>query len=300
MVYFKRMRKPNFFIIGAPKCGTTSLASWLGQHPNIFMSNPKEPRFFSSDYRAPGRPRSIEEYEKLFAGASSTHKAVGEATTIYLRSKTAVPDILNYSPEARFIVCLRNPISMAPSVHAQLLKQGIETESSFERAWELQLSRTQGKNIPVTCSDKKVLWYGKECKLGSQMKRLYEIVPREQVLVIFLEDMKVDPRKEYRRVLTFLEVDDDGRTHFPVQNARAVPRYPRLAQAISIAGLMKIRLGLQKNWGIGSIIYRLNNRAPRKNRASREMQAALRDYFKEDIELLAKLMNRDLSHWIEI
>ncbi len=294
------MKKPNFFILGAPKCGTTSLASWLRQHPSIFMSNPKEPRFFSSDYMLPGRPRTIEEYEKLFDQVTSVHRAVGEATTTYLRSKTAVPYILDYAPQARFIVCLRNPIGMAPSVHAQLLKQGVETVSSFARAWELQLSRMQGKNIPITCHDKKVLIYGENCKLGKQIQRLFETVPREQVLVIFLGDMKADAEKEYRRVLNFLEVEDDGRKHFPVENARAVPRFAMLAQVIIIANLIKIRLGWQKNTGLGSIVYRLNNRLPKKKGISKEMRATLRDYFKKDIARLSQIMDRDLSHWIKI
>lgn len=295
---FKMIKKPNFFIIGAPKCGTTSLASWLCPHPNIFMSNLKEPRFFSTDYIAKWKPLSIEEYEKLFDQVVSAHKAIGEASTDYLRSQTAVPDILSYAQEARFIVCLRNPIDMAPSVHAQLLKQGTETVPSFARAWELQWSRMQGKNLPIGCRDKEILWYGKNCLLGSQMQRLLQIVPRERVLVIFLEDMKADAGKEYRRVLPFLGLDDDGRNYFPVENARAFPRYPIIAQAIRIAGLMKNGLGWRGNSGIGSIIYRFNNQAAKKNDVSREMQATLCSYFKEDIELLAELMSRDLSHWV--
>ena len=142
--------------------------------------------------------------------------------------------------------------------------------------------------------------YGENCKLGKQIQRLFETVPREQVLVIFLGDMKADAEKEYRRILNFLEVEDDGRKHFPVENARAVPRFAMLAQVIIIANFIKIRLGWQKNTGLGSIVYRLNNRLPKKKGISKEMRATLRDYFKKDIARLSEIMDRDLSNWIKI
>ena len=135
--------------------------------------------------------------------------------------------------------------------------------------------------------------------MGQQMARLYQLVPREKVHVIFLEDMKADAGKEYRRVLRFLGVDDDGRQHFPVENARAVPRFPIVAQAIRVAGLVKVQLGLKKNWGLGSLVYRLNNQAPKKKVLSSEMQEKLKSFYKDDIQLLAELMGRDLSHWIK-
>jgi len=291
------MKRPNFFIIGAPKCGTTSLATWLGDHPNVLMSNPKEPQYFNTDYSVPGRPASLEEYE-VFEGTSSIHKAVGEATTGYLMSKEAVTNILNYNPSARFIVCLRSPIDMAQSRHAQLLKEGVESESSFETAWSLQKARQRGEKIPATCHDVRHLFYGETCKLGKQMERLFQIVPRDKVLVIVLEDIKNYPGKEYRRALTFLGVNDDGRKHFSVENARVVPRYPLIAQALRMVGLFKTRLGWRINFGIATLIYRLNNRAPVKKGISKEMQANLREYFKEDIELLASVTGRSLSHWI--
>ncbi|MCF8095723.1 MAG: sulfotransferase domain-containing protein [Desulfobacteraceae bacterium] len=295
------MKRPNFFIIGAPKCGTTSLASWLGEHPNIFMSKPKEPQYFNTDYSAPGRPASLEEYEKLFKKSSSRHKAVGEATTGYLMSEEAVPNILNYCPSARFIVCLRSPIEMVQSRHAQLLKMGIESEPSLKVAWRLQEARHRGENVPATCPDKKILFYDEVCMLGLQMERLFQIVFRHQVLVIFLEDMKSNPRREYRRVLEFLEVEDDGREDFPVENARALPRFPLISQSLRIAGLVKTKLGLHgKGIGIGRIISRLNNRKPDgKQKLSPEMEETLRDYFKEDIGLLSSIMGRELSHWLQ-
>lgn len=294
-----KARKPNLFILGAPKCGTTSLASWLGEHPNIFMSQQKEPQYFSPDYAAPLRPQSIRAYENLFAEAGAHHTIVGEASTVYLRSRVAVPNILNYAPNSRFIVCLRNPLEMVLSCHAQQLKMGMETEAEFARAWNMQWDRKDGKNIPITCPDKKLLLYGEICQLGRQLNRLFQIVPQDQVLVIFLEDIKNNVRHEYQRVLSFLDVADDGRIHFPVENERAIPRFPFLSQAVKRVWDIKVRLGFKKNLGWGKLFHRLNNFNPGSTRVPLEMKASLYAYFKQDIALLATITQRDLSHWLE-
>ena len=116
--------RPNFFILGAPKCGTTSLATWLGAHPQVYMSPDKEPHYFNADDRHPG-VSSLERYEQLFAGAGAEHAAVGEASVWYLYSKVAVANIEEYCQEPRYIVCLRNPVDMAHSLHEQQVVNGI-------------------------------------------------------------------------------------------------------------------------------------------------------------------------------
>src|SRR5271154_5759385 len=111
-----RRARPNFFIIGGPKCGTTSLVSWLGQHPDIFIPREKELNFFNSDdYRI---ITSLDDYEDCFAMAKDK-LAIGEATVWYLYSDEAVPNILQYQPDARFIVMFRNPMEMAPALHME-------------------------------------------------------------------------------------------------------------------------------------------------------------------------------------
>ena len=130
------MKKPNLFIVGAPKCGTTSLYGWLSQHPNVYMSPIKEPGFFSPD--SLHRPGTLARYEALFAKAGAEHEIVGEASTNYLYSREAVPRVLEYNPKAKFIVCVRNPVEMAPSLFAQRVWEGRDTVKCFEDAWRLQ------------------------------------------------------------------------------------------------------------------------------------------------------------------
>src|SRR5210317_560697 len=115
--------KPNFFILGAPKCGTTSLAYWLSQHPNVYVSPDKEPLHYSTDFPA-STPHSERSYLDLFAEATEQHIAIGEASVWYLRSKDAVANIENEIPEAKYIVMLRNPVEMAPSLHWQTVFNG--------------------------------------------------------------------------------------------------------------------------------------------------------------------------------
>src|SRR4030042_1778226 len=93
------MKKPDFFIIGAPKGGTTSLAAWLADHPQVYMSSAKEPHFFNTD-EPHHLSRSLSKYESLFEGAGIEHRAVGEASTGYLLSQVAVSNILNYNADA--------------------------------------------------------------------------------------------------------------------------------------------------------------------------------------------------------
>ena len=104
--------------------------------------------------------------------------AIGEASTTYLRSYTAIPSILDLFPQAVFIVCLRNPIKMLASVHAQLFKGGVETEKSIEKAWELQTLRRKGQHIPSFCPEPKELQYSDACLLGQQVERLLDKVSR--------------------------------------------------------------------------------------------------------------------------
>jgi len=298
MAIWKFMPKPNFFILGAPKCGTTSLANWLSEHPAIFMCKPKEPQFFNTDYHSTDRPSSVAAYEALFADADDRHLAVGEASTAYLRSEVAVPAILDFAPDARFVVCLRNPVEMAVSVYAQLLKTGRELEKSFARAWDLQESRRRGEGIPWSCTEPKVLQYGHTCALGSQVEALLRHVARERVLFVLLESIAEDPRRAYLHVLEHLSLPDDGRIYFPVENERKVPRARLVTAALHSARQLGGTLGLPSRTGLGGLAMRLASRPPESQALSPEIRSKLNAFFEPEIHLLARTLDRDLSHWL--
>lgn len=293
-------RWPSLFLIGAPKCGTTSLAGWLAGHPSLVMSSPKEPGFYAPDVAVPRLAETEADYLAMF-GPTEAHQLRAEASTSYLRSKVAVPRILGDRPDARFVVCLRNPVEMAPSVHAQLVRSGREPVADFETAWTMQAARRDAPQRHRTDHNPADWQYGDMCHLGRQLAALLETVPRARVHTVFLDDLKTDPRRAYAGVLAFAGLRDDGRAHFPVLNARRRPRAPAIARTnLAIASLRR-RLGVEPT-GLGARVNRLNERAPRpdERRLSPLMRRVLIDYFRDDIRNLAQLTGRDLDHWLAL
>lgn len=291
--------RPNFFILGAPKCGTTSLSDWLGQHDDIFISKPKEPKFFNTDWELPNRPSTENEYARLFAEAQGC-LAVGEATTGYLSSKVAVEKILDYSPTARFIVCLRDPIEMLVSLHGQRLKEGIENDIDLESAWRKQAFRRQGKEVPRNCTDAKTLLYGSICLLGEQVERLLSQVESDRVCFVLLEDIKNNPELEYRRVLDYLDMKDDARTDFPVKNKGSLPKILWLTQLSRALGRLKKKIGIRQNFGLQKWFLSFNKKSKPVSDMDNIFRTELIEYFKPDVELLSRLIEKDLSHWLQL
>ena len=294
------MKKPNFFIIGAPKCGTTSLVTWLSEHPNIYVPPIKEPHFFNTDGLV--GTKSLSEYERLFKEAGSKHIAVGEASTRYLFSKVAMPNILKYNPDAKFIVCLRNPIEMAQAQHSELLCQGRETVEDFEKAWHIQKEREQGKHIPlITRSTPALFQYGAYCCLGEQLSRALSYVPTNQLMTIVLDDMKTQPRRVYLKVLSFLGLADDERMEFPVINKNKLTKSVVLATVIKMGWIVKKKLGVKKMpFSLLTFMREKNTIQMKRQDVSPELKAELIAFFRADVELLSTLLKRDLSHWLSI
>ncbi len=299
------MKKPNFFIIGAPKCGTTSLAAWLSEHPNIYMSPAKEPHFFNTDLKYIN-VASFHDYLLLFSKATKQHTAIGEASVFYLFSKEAVPRIEKVFPGARYIVMVRNPVDMAYSLHEQQVVAGNEHIDDFAQAWRLSEKRAKGQEVTRWCREPKLLDYKSVCKLGEQLERLFKTVPRDRVLILVLDDVKENPRREYLKVLDFLGVPDDGRTEFPVYNPAKERRWPWLRKAVLTAGkvsrVVKTTLGIPSIWGTGILtkVDMINLRYRPRPPMPPELRAEITQYFREDILLLSSLLNRDFSAWLKV
>jgi len=279
---------PNFFILGAPKCGTTSLARWLTDHPEVFLSPVKEPHYFSTDLtnRSVKSPR---QYELQFDGVKDAHRAVGEASTWYLYSKEAVPNIERECPNARYIVMTRDPVEMAHSLYHHNRRVLHEDQPTFEEAWALQEERATGRRIPGSCVEPAFLQYKEACSLGSLLERLYATVPEERVLHIPLERMQADPAGEYQRVLSFLGVDDDGRTEFPAANEARGHRSRVLQQLIRLGGKTRQALGIR---GVG--LARLNDKSEPKEALSDSFRAELEEAFAEEREKLRQWTREEM------
>jgi len=289
---------PDLFLIGAPKCGTTSLAAWLAAHPGVAMSDPKEPGYYAPDVASSRAATTEAAYLGLF-GPSRPGRIRAEASTTYLRSRLAAPAILADNPAARFVVCLRNPVEMAASVHAQLVRAGREPEREFARAWALQMVRDRAP-APRRPDHNPADWqYAKMCRLGAQVADLLSVVPRAQVHFVFLDDLSADPRGVYTRLLAFAGLADDGRRAFPVFNRRRVPRVPALARAGHLAGILRRRVAPGRATGLGAWFDRVTTRPPGPAERTLEpgLARALTETFRADIDVLARLTGRNLDHW---
>lgn len=294
------IRKPNLFMIGGPKCGTTSFQEYLAGHPHIFMSEPKEPCYFDKDIPFPSSPRNDGEYMRCFAGATERHIIIGEASTNYLYSKVAVANILAFSPAARFIVMLRNPIEMAASLHSEAVKTLTEDVCDFRKAWGLQEERRQGLSLPRLCYQKDFALYGDFCKLGSQLQRLFRLVNRERVHVIVFDDLKNHARRRYQDTLRFLQLQDDGRTEFPIRNAFQQPRLGLMRDSAMLLGAIRNRIPIRRGLGIMRGITRLTSKPGLRTPLPLDFHQELADYFRSDVTLLGELLNRNFSPWLNI
>lgn len=288
------MRKPNLFIIGAPKCGTTSLADWLRQHPGVFVpASNNEPNFFNTDHIERFRLK-LSEYERLFESAEDHHKYVCEKSVWYLSSKEAVPNILKYSPDARFIVCVRNPVEMAYALHHHQVFDGIEKLSSFRDAWDARAGRAKNLGGPARASA--YLLYGWTCKLGAQLERLRQLVASDRVHVVFMDDVKEAPQAVFTGLLNFLGLAPFT-PEFRTVNEAKTNRLPFVRQIAIKIGATKRALGIKHSFGILGRVGRWNRKTQRWQ-ADAQMTAVLRSYFRQDVALLGQLTGRDLSHWL--
>jgi sulfotransferase family protein len=213
-----RKRVPDFFIVGAPKSGTTSLYQMLRRHPQIYMPDLKEPRFLASDMRPRagfsegpkdiGYPVTLDDYLALFDDAMPEQR-VGEASTSYLWSRTAAATIAELQPDARIIAILREPASFLRSLHLTYLLGRNETVRDLRRAMALEADRREGRHIPRRSHRPQVLQYSEHVRYVEQLRRYHDRFPPEQVLVLIYEDFRDHNEATVRQVLRFLDVDDE-------------------------------------------------------------------------------------------
>lgn len=285
---------PNFFVVGAPKCGTTALHHYLGTHPDIYLPRIKEPHFFATDLPNIRIVKDWGDYLDLFECEGAPPPVRGEASVWYLFSNDALPAVRERIPESKLIVMLRNPVEFVQSVHSQFVYNGIESCTDFMTAWRSQHSR-----------DGVFKQYRRLGLFGEQVSRALRVFPSEQLQFILLEDLAADPRSTYLRVLEFLGVRDDGRQDFQQANAnkivrsRAIDNFARRTPAVlsrPVAWLKRL-IGVEE-LGILDRLRRINARKVQRKQLSDKDRRELLDAFADDVEVLGRLIGRDLGSWI--
>jgi hypothetical protein len=298
------MASLNFFMVGAPKTATTALSQYLRMHPNVFMCEPKEPYYFSSDIGPSPYARDLRQYLGLFAAASPQHTVVAEASTIYLSSNVACQRIFDFNPEAKILVTLRNPVDLVHAWHSEMLYAGEESVKDFTQAWALQERRARGKELSHLCARPPLLQYKKIGMLGAGLKKYVDQFGKSRVCWILFDDFAADPRAEYLRLLDFLQLPIEVPQQFTTFNSNKRHRSPvlgksarflrqRLARPMNAAFSL---VGMHRS-GLMDRLDRINTRKVERPPIPLGVRQQLQAEFRSDIQLLESLIGRDLSFW---
>jgi len=296
---------PNFLIIGAAKAGTTSLCHYLSQHPDVYISAEKEPRFFcpefyTEDTSGPLRSNarmevfSLEEYSGLFEAADS-QKAIGEATTEYLYYPQTAQRIRDRLPNTKLIAILRNPVERAFSAYCYQLRDGCETQS-FEQAIDQAAKREADHWRPGWLYPQSGYYY-------AQLKRYYDIFPAEQIQIHLFSDFKQNPTAVCQRIFDFLSVDSTFAVEdLTAQNVSKVPKNQLVSKLIKQGKAAKsIATGLLPEAITQPILEKVKGYLyDPKPTVAPELKQQLISLYKEDILALQKLIDRDLSEWLRL
>jgi hypothetical protein len=287
MSQLRQANKPNLFIVGAPKCGTTAWVEYLSSHPSIFFSPVKEPHHFNIDFPQYRWVKDRDEYLGLF-DQSGDARVLGEASVFYLYSKLAAQEIKAFNPEARILIFIRNQEEYLPSLHNQILFNGDENITEFADAWRLSGHRDSA-NIGRHCREKEILNYEALGRFNEQVERYFANFPAEQVRVFHFDDWTRDPRPTHLEILRLLDVEDDGRTEFPRVNQAERRRLNWLAPwlrrpprgAARWVDRLK-RLAGVRSFGILRAARRLNSRDGYVSQAGDTLREEIREHYAAD------------------
>lgn len=295
-------RRPDFFIVGAPKCGTTAMARYLRDHPQIFMPVAKELHYFGADLDYRRRRPTTAEYLAAFAGAGDAKRA-GEASVGYLYSLRAPGEIRDFSPGADILIMLRDPVEMIQSQHAQELFMGQEEIDDLESALAAEPDRASGRRIPPGCTAPYLLRYTWMARFADHVERYLTAFGRDRVHVTLFDDFRRDTAGAYAEVVRRLGCDPAFAPAFPIVNprksvhSRSVQRIVRDPPAfLRVAARRLLPLGMRVR--SRNVLYRLNTRAADASPMSDALRAQLRAEFAPDVRRLSELIGRDLSAWL--
>lgn len=294
---------PNFLVIGAARAGTTALYNFLVQHPQVFMSENKEPGFFMLEGTQIENPYStreyavndLETYQSLFADVKPEHVAIGEATTGYLSSQYVPVRVKQRIPDVKLIALLRNPIDRAYSEYELLLRAGRETRS-FEDVIEKE-PLDPLTDLPWNPDELK---YVRKGMYYAHLSRFYNLFDESQIAVFLYEDWRKNQAETLRRIYAALGVDEGFQPDLNIEhNVGGVPknqfvynlvfgskRLKQVAKAVvPTKHLKKVR---------GAFLDRS------KDALTPQTAHRLAEIYRDDVEALQKLINRDLSHWLQV
>ena len=282
----------DFFIVGAPKAGTTSLFYYLNKNKGICMSSIKEPNFFSSQdlkiqkiYYDSLILDNLKEYERIFT-PKNKQQIIGEASVSYLFYPNVANRIFDYNPRSKIIIILRDPVERAFSHYSMDLRLG-HVKQSLDELFDLGLN------------NKDNLFFQQYILLGQyyeQVNRYIEVFGRENICVKFYDELKLDASSFYSDILKFLQQENDHNIDFNQPfNKSKLPSNKFIKWLYSWPIIRKISLiffPLSVIEFINIKFFKENN-----NIITNDLKSKLHSFFLEDIEKLEKLLSKDLNSW---
>lgn len=297
---------PDFILVGAPKCATSSLHLLLLRHPDVFMCRPKEPHFFCTDFPGLSEVADAAGYDALF-DAAPEGALRGEASAHYLASTHAAQNIHAANPKTRIILSIRNPADAAFSFYHQLRDGFREDQKTFQAAWDLQAARAQGQNLPSYCPEPAQLQYAKTYSYHDQIKRYFDVFGRDQVKVLRFEDIKNTPQAVVDELLEFIGLPPfETPVALPKTNTRRQARYPKLMQFLTsppavlrpLVGPVKRQLNKRGIKPSEVMMKHMSQHATgTQAKLDPDLRAQMLAQFEPDIVRLEALLDMDLSDW---
>lgn len=304
-----RAPRPDFLVIGAPKAGTTALHAALAQHPDVFVSDPKEPKYFLCDqapppaWGGPGDKHSQQEwiwradrYFPLFEPAGE-HQLRGESTPFYLWSAGAHRRIAEALPDVKLVAVVRDPVDRAYSNWMHLWSDGLEPESDFVTAFEREDERVRAGWAPF--------WRYRELgRYGEQLRHLHAYVDPERILVVRYRDLIDQPGRTVDRVSRFLGIREGLVDSIPRDNARGFVTPGPRANVFGPIVRAGARLGQFAPPEVWRSIHPLSiallgdSRSAHRPRLDTMRRQRLLESYVDDIALLGELTGQDFSDWL--
>lgn len=295
-------RLPDFFIVGAPKCGTTSMARYLTAHPDLFVLR-GEPHFFGSDIEYNSPRLSPKQYQSLCRSAPDV-RLLGDRSTWSLFSSQAAAEIHAARPDARIIAMVRDPAEMIHSLHAHHVQRGGRDDcAELGQALAREPLRRTGRCIPAAARFAESLFYTEIPRYAEQIERYIERFGPDRIHVVVFDDLRDDPERVHGEVLAFLGVSPGPRIDFPVHNAAGPSPDDWLHRAWKRSSLRYRIRSLAPEWLYDRLRaqpmrrFRARQGPPPPSEPSESDRQQLDEALLPDVRKLERLLGRSLPAW---
>mgnify|MGYP001206168595 CR=1 FL=1 len=294
------MGVPNLYIIGAPKCGTTSLCHYLAQHPKIYLPERKEPYYLANDLNwvSGWGVTSQLEYEALY---NSKRKYQIDASTWYLYSRSA-RKVLSEIEGVKIIICLRHPVNFMESLWWHMRSRGKDTSKNLKKSLVKEIDIKNGSNFRPAPHARAIM-YRENANFAKYVKLFLDEFSPSQIKIIFLEDLSLQLDDTMTELFSFLDLKPLTENRKMILNESFDGKYLSLRTLLNYSSFTRnilsdkrynsIRVCMKKS------LQLLNLHRPVKRiRLSYEEWETLTLSFSDEIKELSTLVNKDLEHWL--